>query len=210
MTIPAEPKPTRERRLTLQEDWPLPVVVVAHPITYDGAPGFLPAAHRVEDPVRRESSRIYRKLVYEERVATAAFGGGNIIEHPNLFYAVAMVQPGRTPEEAVNALIGELERLTREPVSDKELQRAKNQFARDYIIGRESNEEKAAHLAHAAVIHKGDVATADGEFDLFMGITTADVQRVARTYFTPDTRLVLTILPRNAASVPGRTGEGKR
>ena len=47
-----------------------------------------------------QSSRIYRKLVYEKQLALAAFGEGNIIEDPNLFYAVAIVQPGRTPEEA--------------------------------------------------------------------------------------------------------------
>jgi predicted Zn-dependent peptidase len=50
-------------------------------------------------------------------------------------------------------------------------------------------------LAHAAVIH-GDITTADGEFDIFMGITATDIQRVARTYFTKDNRLVITILPR--------------
>ena len=47
-----------------------------------------------------QSSRIYRKLVYEKRLALAAFGGGNIIEDPNLFFAVAIVQPGKTTEEA--------------------------------------------------------------------------------------------------------------
>ena len=44
-------------------------------------------------------------------MALAAFGGGNIIEDPNLFYAVAIVQPGHTPEEATTALIAELDRL---------------------------------------------------------------------------------------------------
>ena len=112
--------------------------------------------------------------------------------------AVAIVQPGHTPQEAEKALIAELERLKSQPVSEQELQRAKNQFARDYIIGRESNQQKASHLAHAAVIHN-DIKTADGEFDIFMNITAADVQRVARTYFTTENRLVLTIMPKNQA-----------
>ena len=141
-----------------------------------------------------QSSRIYQKLVYEQQLAVAAFGGANLIEHPNLFYAVAIVQPGHKPEEAINALIAELDRLKAEPITDHELQRTKNQFARDYILSRESNQQKALQLAHAVVIHN-DITTADGEFDIFQNITAADVQRVARTYFTPENRLVLTIMP---------------
>jgi predicted Zn-dependent peptidase len=144
------------------------------------------------------SSRIYRALVYDRGLALTAFGGGNILEHPNLFFAVAIVQPGRSPEEAEKALIAELDRLRNQPVTEHELQRVKNQFARDYIIGRESNQQKAMQLAHAIVIHHGDVSTADGEFDIFMNTTAADVQRVARTYFTPQNRTVLTILPGQA------------
>ena len=54
------------------------------------------------------------------------------------------------------------------------------------------------HLAHAIVIHN-DVKTADGEFEIFQNITTADVQRVARTYFRPENRLVLTVMPSGRA-----------
>ena len=208
--IPSEPKQTKERRVTIEEDWPLPAVVVAHHITYDGHPDSYPLHIASKILSEGQSSRIYRRLVYEDRIALAAFGGGNIIEHPNLFYAVALVQPGRTPEQAADALIAELDRLKQEPVTPRELQRAKNQFARDYIIGRESNQEKASHLAHAVVLHKGDITTADGEFDIFMNITTADVQRVAGTYFTAENRLVLTILPRGGGSASVRTGGAQR
>jgi zinc protease len=205
--IPAEPKQTGERCVTLEEDWPLPAVVVAHHITYDGDPDSYPLHIASKILSDGQSSRIYRKLVYEDRVALAAFGGGNIIEHPNLFYAVALVQPGHTPEDAAKALITELDRLKSEPVASRELERAKNQFARDYIIGRESNQEKASHLAHAVVIHRGDITTADGEFDIFMNITAADVQRVARTYFTPENRVVITILPTGSGSASLKTGD---
>jgi zinc protease len=201
--IPAEPAKTKERRVTLEEDWPLPVVVVAHHITYDGDPDSYPLHIASKILSDGNSSRIHRRLVYQDRVALAAFGGGNIIEHPNLFYAVAIVPPNKTPEQAADALIAELDRLRTEPVSDRELQRAKNQFARDYILGRESVQEKASHLAHAVVLHKGDITTADGEFDIFQGITAADVQRVARTYFTPENRLVLTILPKARGNAAG-------
>jgi len=195
--IPKEPPQTKERRVTINEEWPLPAVVVAHHITFDGNPDSYPLHVASKILSDGQSSRIYRKLVYEKGIALAAFGGGNIIEDPNLFFAVAIVQPGKTTEEATNALIAELDRLRNEPVSAAELQQAKNQFARDYILQRESNQSKAEQLGHAVVIH-GDIKTADDEFDIFQRTTAADVQRVARTYFTPENRTVITILPKGS------------
>jgi zinc protease len=192
--IPKEPPQVKERRVTMEAPWPLPAVVVAHHITYDGHPDSYPLHIASKVLSDGQSSRIYQALVYEKQLAVAAFGGANLIEHPNLFYAVAIVRQGQQPQDAVNALIAELDRLKAEPITSDELQRSKNQFARDYILGRESNQQKASHLAHAAVIHN-DITTADGEFEIFQNITTADVQRVARTYFTQENRLVLTLMP---------------
>ena len=199
--IPKEPPQTKEKRVTLQQPWPLPAVVVAYHVTFDGHPDSYPLHIASKVLSDGESSRIYRKLIYEKQIAVAAFGQANILEDPNLFYAVAIVQPGHTTEEAADALIGEIEALRTTPITEHELQRTKNQFARDYIMNRESNQEKAQQLAHAAVIH-GDVKTAEAEFDIFQNLTVADVQRVARTYFTPENRLVLTLMPSGRPGAP--------
>jgi zinc protease len=199
--IAKEPTWTKDRKVTIEESWPLPAVVVAYHITYDGHPDSYPLHITSKILSDGQSARITRELVYNKRIALTAFGQGNITEDPNLFFAVAIVQPGHTVAEAEKALIAELDKLKAESVTAHELQRAKNQFARDYIIGRESNQEKALHLAHAAVIHN-DITTADGEFDIFMGVSAADVQRVAKTYFTPENRMVLTIMPRGTGTGP--------
>ena len=93
--IPKEPPQTKERRVRLEENWPLPAVVVAHHITFDGDPDSYPLHIASKVLSDGQSSRIYRQLVYEKQLALAAFGGGNIIEDPNLFFAVAIVQPGQ-------------------------------------------------------------------------------------------------------------------
>jgi zinc protease len=195
--IPREPPQTAEKRVTLHEGWPLAAVVVAYHITNDGDADSYPLHVVGKVMSDGESSRIYRSLVYEKRLAVTAFGQANLIEDPNLFYAVALVQPGRAPEEAIAALIAEFDTLRADGITEHELQRAKNQFARDYILQRETIYGKAAELAHAIVIHH-DVATADGEFDIFQNLTRADVQRVATKYFGPENRLVMTILPGSA------------
>jgi zinc protease len=197
--IPKEPPQTKEKRAVVHEAWPLPAVIVAYHVTYDGHPDSYPLHIASKILSDGQSARIPRELVYEKSIAVSAFGSGNITEDPNLFYAVAVLQPGEKPETAEQALIAEFDRLKREPISSDDLQRAKNQFARDYILGRESNEEKALQLAHAAVIHN-DVTTADGEFDIFSNVTVDDVQRVARTYFNENNRVVVYIMPKAAGT----------
>jgi zinc protease len=207
--IPKEPPHEAEARFTVNEPWPLPAVVVSYHITHDGHPDAYPLHILAKILSDGDSSRIYRALVYEKQLAVAAFGEAKLIEHPNLFYAVAIVAPGRRPEDAQKELQAQLDRIKTEGVTAEELNRAKRQFARDYILGRESVQQKALHLAHAVVIHD-DIKTADGEFDLFQNVTLADVQRVAKTYFTPQSRMLLTVLPKAGAPAPAAAAGGGR
>ena len=188
---------TRERRVVVDETWPLPAVVVAYHITYDGHPDSYPLHITSKILSDGQSARILRELIYNRRLCLTAFGQANLTEQPNLFYAVCIVQPGQSPEAAEKALIAEFDKLKTEGVTEQELQRSQNQWTRDYILSRESNEDKAMHLAHAAVIHN-DITTADGEFDIFLKTTVADVQRVARTYFNDTNRVVMHIVPKGA------------
>ncbi|MDH4066705.1 MAG: insulinase family protein, partial [Acidobacteriota bacterium] len=200
--IPREPPQTREKRAVVEDAVPLPAVVIAHHITYDGHPDSYPLHIAAKVLSDGQSSRIYRQLVYGSGLALTAFGSANLIEQPNLFYAVAIVNPGQTPAGVEKALIAELDRMKSDGVTPRELQRSKNQFARDYILGRETVQQKATILAHAEVLH-ADITTADGEFDIFQDITQADVQRVAKTYFTPESRVVIHIMPKSGTGAPG-------
>jgi predicted Zn-dependent peptidase len=193
--IAREPIPTKEKRVTIEEPWPLPAIIIAHHITYDGHPDSYPLHILAKVLSDGQSSRIYRKLVYETRMALTAFGSANLIENPNLFYTVAIANPGQRPEAVEKALLAELERVKTEGITERELQRAKNQFARDYILQRESIQDKATVLAHAEVLH-ADIKTADAEFDIFQNMTAADVKRVANTYFTPERRVTLHVMPK--------------
>jgi zinc protease len=196
--IPQEPPHTAEARYTVTEPWPLPAVVVSYHITRDGDPDAYPLHVLAKILSDGDSSRIYRALVYDKQVAVATFGEARLIEDPNLFYVVAVVQPGHRPEDVQRDLLAQIDRIKTDSVTADELNRAKRQWARDYILGRETIQQKALHLGHAVVIHH-DVKTADGEFDLFQNVTAADVQRVARKYFTPESRMLLTVLPKGAA-----------
>jgi zinc protease len=195
--IPKEPEQTQERRATIQEEWPLPAVVIAYHVVYDGHPDSYPLHLTSKILFDGESARMTRDLVYDKRIAVAAFGSANILQDPNLFYAVAIAPAGQSLQAVEREMLAQFDNLKTDGVTAHELERAKNQFMRDYIIGRETDEQKALHLAHAAVIHN-DIRTADAEIDVFLNLATTDIQRVAKTYFIEKNRTVLYILPKGA------------
>ena len=195
--IPKEPEQTQERRATIQEEWPLPAVVIAYHVVYDGHPDSYPLHLTSKILFDGESARMTRDLVYDKRIAVAAFGNANILQDPNLFYAVAIAPAGQSLQAVEREMLAQFDNLKTDGVTAHELERAKNQFMRDYIIGRETDEQKALHLAHAAVIHN-DIRTADAEIDVFLNLATTDIQRVAKTYFIEKNRTVLYILPKGA------------
>ena len=108
--IAQEPTAVKEKRVTLEEAWPLPAVIVAQHITYDGHPDSYPMHVLAKVLSDGNSSRIYKSLVYEKGLAVAAFGGANLIENPNLFFAVAIVNPGQSLEAVEKALVAELDK----------------------------------------------------------------------------------------------------
>jgi zinc protease len=193
--IPVEPPHKKEKRVVVEQPWPLPAVVVAYHVPYNGHPDSYPMFVMSKTLSDGQTSRIYRKLVYETGLALTAFGSSSFQEQPGIFYAVAIVNPGQSADEAEKALIAEFEKLKADGITDRELQRAKNQFSRDYIVSRLSIKEKASQLGHAEVIQK-DITSADGEYDTFLKVSTDDVKRVARQYFVPETRLVLKVMPK--------------
>jgi zinc protease len=193
--IPQEPQHTKERRVTLEQPWPLPAVIVAYQVPYNGHPDSYPMFIMSKTLSDGQTSRIYRKLVYESGLALTAFGSSSFLEQPGMFSAIALVNPGKTADDVEKALIAEFDKLKTQGITERELQRAKNQFSRDYIVSRLSIKEKASQLGHAEVIQK-DIASADGEFDTFMNTTLADVKRVAQKFFVPEGRLVMRINPR--------------
>jgi zinc protease len=193
--IPQEPKHTKEKRVTVEQPWPLPAVVVTYHVPYNGHPDSYPIFVMAKILSDGQTSRIYRRLVYDTGLALTAFGSSSFLEQPGVFSAVALVNPGKSPDEVEKELIAQFERLKTEGITERELQRAKNQFARDYIVSRLSIKEKASQLGHAEVIQK-DMASADGEFDTFQKVTLEDIKRVAREYFVTEGRMVMRIMPR--------------
>jgi zinc protease len=101
---------------------------------------------------------------------------------------------GHTAEEGEKALVGVLDELKTAPVEVKELEKAKNQEISGFVLGRDTDQEKAEALASAAVIGKNP-ALANTELDHYLTISLADIQRVAKNYFESQHATVLIVTP---------------
>jgi len=193
-----EPPQDKERRISHPKAVPLPAYVAGYHIPADGDPDSYPLVIASSILSEGRSSRIYRSLVYDKRYALEADASGNFTENPNLFFTTIILNRGASMEAAEKALNGEMTRLMTEPVGDAELQKAKNKMRSEYAFSRQSVQDKAQALGHAAVIH-GDTATVNKEYDLFMNVTKEDIMRVAKVYFRPENRTVLIVSPAGTA-----------
>ncbi len=194
-TVAKEPPQDKERRVFHPKAVPLPAYIAGYHIPADGDPDSYPLTIASSILSEGRSSRIYRSLVYEKRLALEADASGNFTEHPNLFFAEIILNQGASMDAAEKALNEQISRLVTEPVTDKELEKAKNKMRAQYAFGRQSVQDKAQALAHAAVIHS-DTSTVNKEYDLFMAVTKEDILRVAKMYFRPENRTVLIVRPK--------------
>jgi zinc protease len=87
-----------------------------------------------------------------------------------------------------------METLKTEPVTDEELQRAKNQVEATFVFQEDSIHRRASLLARFELI--GGYADKDRFLERLRAVTAADVQRVARAYFPDDKKNVGVLLPR--------------
>jgi zinc protease len=190
-----EPRQTAERVVKKSySNTPLPAVVIGYKIPARYAPDAYPLDLASNILAGGESSRLYQTLVYKEQIAVQAAGFGAFSEDPNLFWAYAIMNQGHTAEEGEKALVGVLDELKTTPVEAKDLEKAKNQEISGFVLGRDTDQEKAEALASAAVIGKNP-ALANTELDHYLTISPADIQRVAKDYFESQHATMLIVTP---------------
>jgi zinc protease len=190
-----EPVQNGERRVHVQKPAELPIVYLGYPVpnhTSADAPA-LEVLSVILSGGR--ASRLYRELVYERQLALEAGGDYSYFSiDPNLFWFWATPLPGQTPETLEKELLGQMERLAREPVSDVELTRARNQIEASFVFQDDSIHRRASLLARFELI--GGYAQKDRYLDRIRAVTADDLQRVARTYFPDDKKNVGILLPK--------------
>jgi zinc protease len=196
-----EPEQRGERRVWLRKEAQLPVVFAGYPVPN----------HHSEDAYALEvlstvlsggrTSRLYRRLVYEDRLALEAGGDyTRLTLDPDTFTFYVTVLPERTVEEAERALLAEVERLRTELVSEEELQRARNQLESAYLFGQDSVFSRSATLARHELL--GGWRLREAYLPGIRAVTREDVRRVAERYLVADHRTTAILLPVPPAAKP--------
>ncbi|HEY9069512.1 MAG TPA: pitrilysin family protein [Candidatus Ozemobacteraceae bacterium] len=192
--VTEEPPQRGERRVTLRlESQPYLILGYHKPDFNDPAK----VAFDVLDDVLSggRSSRLYTSLVKEKKIAIRVGTSGDYpgSKYPNLYVFFALPAQGHTPKECEEAILEEIEKLKREPVTAEELAKAKIRARSDLVGGLASNDQIAYNISFYEIIagdwremfHRG--------LEKLPAVTAADIQKLARTYFIPENRSVAVI-----------------
>jgi zinc protease len=189
-----EPEQLGERRIVVKKEAELPAVFAGYHVPNLKHPDSYALDVLQTILSTGKSSRIYRSLVYEKQLALYAGGDyDNITNDPNLFYVYAGVMPGKSADEVEKALYGEIEKLKAEPVSDEEIQKAKNQIEASFIMGQDSVFYQAMLLGQYETVASWELL--EKYLDGIKAVTKPDIQRVAKGYFTENNRTVGILVP---------------
>ncbi|MFH0793185.1 MAG: insulinase family protein, partial [bacterium] len=113
-------------------------------------------------------------------------------KYPNLFMLYAQPRHPHTADE-VEAVIGEeLDRLKREPVTEEELQKVKNNLDGGFLRNLQSNYGLAHELAYYAAL-TGDPLYLEKRLDLLKSVTPDEIKEVASKYLTESNRTAAVI-----------------
>ncbi len=191
---PKDPPQAGERRIFVKKEAQLPFLVMGYRI-----PNLRHPDSYVLEVINAilsggKSSRLHQKLVLERQLALEADSENSLLsKDPALFYVYATPLPGKQVGEVEKALEEEIERLQKEPVEQRELEKVKNQLEASFIYSQDSLFFQAILLARYEIAQSWKVI--DQYLPLIRRVTAQDIQRVARQYLIPDNRTVGTLIP---------------
>ena len=186
-------EPRRERQVRIQMTMPTqtPRILLAFP-----APSVHQTEHcalRVLDAILSEGklSRLYRRLVDQERVASVASTEYTESFDPYLFFIAAELHKEADLEKAESMIFEELARLTRDPVSRSELAKAKNQCLVHFYSDFETTLDQAIQIGLLETLDRPRYW--DDFSQRLMAVEAEDLQRVAAQSCSPEQAIVGTL-----------------
>lgn len=140
------------------------------------------------------SSRLYQSLVYEKQLATSVDADyDGLAIGPASFGISAQVMPDKEVARVEQSIEDLIARVKAEPVSERELEKAKNQAEAAFVFGQDSIFNQAMRLGQFESMSKWQLI--EGYLPGIRAVTAADVLRAAKKYLDPDQRTIGTLIP---------------
>ena len=141
------------------------------------------------------SSRLYRRLVYEDALALSARASYWEFQRAGIFNARVQVRPGASLERAEALLLKELARVRDTVPAEAEVARARRALEVLLLAGQGSAHALAARMGREWTSF-GRVRPLEERLAKVRSVTPAMVQRVAQKYLRPEGRNTVRMLPR--------------
>jgi predicted Zn-dependent peptidase len=191
---PREPEPVRTREMKQLAEKRMvayaetnPQVRIRYHTVADGHKDEF-ALGIMADLLNGRTGRLYKSLVLQQGLANSAAAFQNGLKYEGYFELQGVAKPGHTPEEVEQALYKEIEKLQKEPVSQQELQKVKNQNAAGDFRRLQSNFALMVQLLLRDANRGWETINTDPA--RVQAVTAEDIKRVANTYFVPENRTV--------------------
>lgn len=141
---------------------------------------------------RGQSSRLYRRLIYENNWVTGLSVGPNQYHGPQMFCVWMQFQQDVSQGIILNAVEDELKRVQQDPISADELEKARNQVLYRAASSRDRVETLGESLARFATCF-GDPSLINQETDRFLAVTAIQILEAAQQTLARQNRTVLLI-----------------
>jgi len=197
--IPAQPaaKPvhlvetlqTGERRITVQKEVASPYLGIAYPVPDAKNQDYYALDVLSSILTSGNSSRLYTALVDKKQLASSVFTNFGATFDPSLFAIYAVTNKGKKVEDLENAVYEELEKIKKEGITEKELQKVKNQKLIEFYNQVETINGKSNNIGTYEVFF-GNYRKMFDAPAAYNKITIADIKRVANKYIKKSTRTV--------------------
>jgi predicted Zn-dependent peptidase len=144
------------------------------------------------------SSILYKDLVKEKQLAVSINTSSSYpgARYNNLFVVMGTPRYPHTNEELERAVMDHLDKLKQTPVSEKDLQKIKNNVAAQYIWAMQSNRGLASTLTYFQLIY-GDWKRLLEMKEMVNAVTTQEIMECAKKYFTPDNQTVAYLIKKS-------------
>jgi zinc protease len=184
-----EPPQTGERRIMVQKDVATPYLNIVYHTPESKNDDYYALSLLSDILSSGKSSRLYSSLVDKKQIATSVFTDFSQTFDPGLFGFYAVASKGINENDVEKAIYEEIEKIKKDGVNEKELQKVKNQRLMDFYSQVETINGKSDNIGTYEVFF-GDYRKMFDAPSLYNKVTGDDIKRVANKYFTKSNRTV--------------------